>query len=195
MTQKKIILASSSPRRKALLEQVGLEFDIVISEVDEIVDPTLSPEEVVKSLAHQKAMAVASKVRGDTLVIGADTIVAINDEIIGKPRNKEEIYAMLKRLSGNTHKVITWVCIIDTSNNKSFIDQNTSYVTFRKIDDDEIMKYIASGEPTDKAGSYAIQGIASIFIEKIEGNYSDIVGLPLCTLDKMLKQFGMNVLK
>ena len=107
MTQKKIILASSSPRRKALLEQVGLEFDIVISEVDEIVDPTLSPEEVVKSLAHQKAMAVASKVRGDTLVIGADTIVAINDEIIGKPRNKEEIYAMLKRLSGNTHKVIT----------------------------------------------------------------------------------------
>lgn len=190
----KIILASSSPRRKMLLEQLGLEFEVITSDIEEKVESGLSPEEVVKSLAYQKAKSVANGLTGDYLVIGSDTIVALDNEILGKPIDYNDAYRMLKNLSGKTHEVMTGVCIINTTDKTYLVDCDVSHVKFRNIEYEEIKAYVKSGEPLDKAGAYGIQGLASVFIEKIEGSYTGIVGLPVFTVDKLLRHFGVNVL-
>lgn len=189
----RLILASSSPRRKTLLEQLGLDFDIIVSEIEEKVEGYSTPEEAVKSLAYQKAFNVASTV-DEGLVLGSDTIVTINNKILGKPNDKEEVFAMLKLLSGKVHKVITGVCLINVSDGSYLLESDTSLIKFREIDDNEINAYINSNEPFDKAGSYAIQGLGAVFVERIEGSYTGIVGLPLFIVDKMLKYYGVSVL-
>lgn len=190
----KLILASSSPRRKDILQQLGLKFDIISSNIEEVFDKNLNPEEVAKSLAYQKAYDVASNLKGEYLIIGSDTIVVLNNEILGKPYDEHDVYSMLRKLSGKTHQVMTGLCVYNTKDNSYLAETDINMVRFREISDEEIASYIKSGEPFDKAGSYAIQGLAAVFVEHIEGTYSGIVGLPIYTLDKMLKHYGINIL-
>lgn len=190
----KIILASSSPRRKMLLEQLGLDFEVIASNIEEEIELGLSPQEVVKSLAYQKAKNVADGIYGDHLVIGADTIVVLNTEILGKPINEKDAYCMLKKISGQTHEVMTGICVINTADGSNLVECDISSIKLREINEEEIEVYLRSGEPLDKAGAYGIQGLASVFVEKIEGSYTGIVGLPVFVVDKMLKHYGVNVL-
>lgn len=190
----KIVLASLSPRRKALLEQLNIEFEIIASNIEEKIEASMSPEEVVKSLAYQKAKNVAEGLKQDCLVIGADTIVVIDDKILGKPSNEQDAYDMLRLLSNREHRVITGVCIVNSADNTYYVENDVSYIKMREISDNEIKEYIKNGEPFDKAGSYAIQGLSGIFVEKINGSYSGIVGLPVYIVDKLLKKFGVKIL-
>lgn len=187
-----LILASQSPRRQVLLKQLGLEFSVIPSNIEEQFYETLSPVELVQRLAIDKAEAVALKEEG--IIIAADTIVVLDQEIMGKPCSKEEAYAMLSALSGKRHQVITGVCVYDTTTQKQEYAAEQTEVFFRSLSDEEIESYIASGEPFDKAGSYGIQGLGALLIEKIVGCYFNVVGLPLNRLGLMLKKQGVNVL-
>ncbi|MGD9580955.1 MAG: nucleoside triphosphate pyrophosphatase [Vampirovibrionia bacterium] len=191
---KKLILASASPRRKELLKNLGYEFEIIPADIEETIDNSKIPEEIVKELSFQKAEHIAKKVSEPSVIIGSDTIVVINNKILGKPIDEKDAFNMLQELSGKVHQVISGIAIIDNKTNKTFIDCVSSDVYFRELSKEEIIKYIETKEPMDKAGAYAIQGIASIFIEKIEGCYNNIVGLPVFTVAKALKDFGMDVL-
>lgn len=189
----RLILASSSPRRKILLEQLGVQFEIVTSSISEKVDKNLIPEEVAKSLAYQKAYDVASKMNSG-LILGLDTIVVIDNNILGKPKDSSDIYNMLEQLSGKVHQVITGVCLINATDKSFLLDSDVSYIKMRDISRDEIGQYIKSEEPFEKAGSYAIQGLGAVFVEDIKGSYSGIVGLPIFKVYKMLKHYGIDVL-
>jgi len=191
--KKKIILASASPRRKDLLKQIGLEFSIIVSDAEEIIARDKQPNEVVEELAFLKAFDVSQKI-SNGLVIGADTIVVFADKILGKPSNKKEAKEMLQQLSGKTHQVLTGVAIIDVLNNQQYIFHETTDVTFRSLESKEIDNYIFSGEPMDKAGSYGAQGIGALFVQKIDGCYFNVVGLPIHRLALALKEFGVTVL-
>lgn len=182
--QKKIILASASPRRKALLTQAGLDFDIVPAEEDEAVASGILPEEAVQIIAKRKAQAV-SALFPDAVVIGADTVVSIDGHIFGKPIDEEDAFNMLKALSGKTHQVHTGVAICGSSIEEVFAC--CTEVTFFRLKDDEIKAYIQTGEPMDKAGSYGIQGKGRFLVEKISGNYENVVGLPIGLLLRVLK--------
>lgn len=190
---KKIILASQSPRRKQLLKQLGLEFDIVTSGVEETLNPRLKPRHQAEELALQKAQSVAEKF-DDAVIIGADTLVALGDEIIGKPKNENDAKRMLKRLRGRQHTVITGFVLIDTASKRTIIKSVETKVWFRKLSPQEISTYVEKEKPLDKAGAYAIQGLGSLFVEKIEGDYFGTVGLPLFTLAKELKKLGVDIL-
>lgn len=183
---KNLILASASPRRKELLQQTNIPFDIVVSTIEEIVDPTLTPQEVVISLANQKATDVANQYR-NSVVLGSDTIVVHNNEILGKPRDESDAFRMLKLLSGATHDVMTGVAIV--SEEKTVTFAVTTQVTFWELTDDEIHRYIATKEPMDKAGSYGIQGKGCLFVKEIQGDYFSVVGLPISKVYQELKQF------
>ena len=180
-----IILASLSPRRTELLNLIHINHKVIPSTIKETIDYKMSPEDIVQSLADQKASDVASKYPND-IIIGADTIVTINNEILGKPKNYEEAFKMLSMLSGNTHKVITGVCIIVKDKKIKF--SCTSDVEFSKMSDEEIREYIYQENVYDKAGSYAIQGICAKYIKKIDGDYYNIMGLPLNSLYQTLKE-------
>ncbi|MDA8212554.1 MAG: Maf family protein [Clostridia bacterium] len=188
-----LILASASPRRRDLLQQLGLEFSIQVSNVDETVDVSLAPGLLVESLARQKAEHVAGMVKTG-IVIGADTVVVQDDSILGKPAGPEEAAAMLRRLSGTSHRVITGVALIDAATGRERVEHEVTTVRFRELQNREIANYIASGEPADKAGAYAIQGLGSVFVLGIEGCYFNVVGLPVARLAGMLKDFGITVL-
>jgi len=192
---KTLILASASPRRKQLLKRLGLEFKIIPANIDETVDIELPPEEVVKILALKKAENVASKINYPAIVIGSDTTVVIDDVSLGKPKDENDAFYMLNLLSGKTHSVITGIAIIDKQAQKTFIDYVISQVMFKELCEEDITKYIKTGEPLDKAGSYAIQGLASTFITGINGCYSNIVGLPIYELSQALKRFGIDILE
>lgn len=203
----RIILASASPRRKELLEQIGLEFEICPAKGEEVITKTL-PEEVVMELSKQKAEEIATMVISfaqnhkeittptDILVIGADTVVAHEGKILGKPKDEEDAKRMLRSLSGNPHSVFTGVTLV-------LIDKKGrcgEIVFFEKTDvimhemsETEIERYVASGEPMDKAGAYGIQGKCAIYIEKIEGDYNNVVGLPISRLYQELKKLGIDV--
>ncbi|WP_018921620.1 Maf family protein [Salsuginibacillus kocurii] len=179
-----LILASSSPRRKALLEQAGLSFSIQIPNIKEEVDPNLSPQEVVMQLAKQKAEAV-SEVEPDSIVIGADTVVVHLGHILGKPKDEPEAKRMLASLSANTHEVYTGVALrSDKEQIQTFYGH--AVVTFFPLSSQEIDDYIASGESMDKAGAYGIQGSGACFVERVEGDYFSIVGLPIAALYRKL---------
>jgi septum formation protein len=184
---KRLILASSSPRRKQLLEMANLCFDILASEIDEQIQENQSPEQIVQSLAYQKAKAVQT-IHSDAYVIGADTVVVYNGNILGKPKTEQEAANMLRMLSGNSHDVLTGVAILAPEKETVFVERTT--VTFWDLTDEEIFEYIATGEPMDKAGAYGIQGRAALFVKRIEGDYFSVVGLPLSRTVRELKRLG-----
>ena len=185
-----IVLASKSPRRKELLSLLDLDFEIITADIDETMDPTLPVAEEVARLSYEKAAAIRPQVSADTIVISADTIVELDGKVMGKPKDEQDAFKMLKSLSGNTHNVLTGVTVL--KGDLYLTKTVTTTVYFRDITDDEIKDYISTFEPMDKAGSYGIQGRGSKFVEKINGDYFNVVGLPVCTLSLMLKEFGIN---
>ena len=202
-----IILASQSPRRKELLEQIGLEFEICPAKGEEIITKTI-PEEVVMELSKQKAEEVAAMVSSyskqhkdittpsDILVIGADTVVAYDGKILGKPKDEADAKATLTMLSGNTHSVFTGVTLvlIDKSGRAGeIVFYEKTDVKMHKMSEAEIDRYIETGEPMDKAGSYAIQGKCAIYIEKIDGDYNNVVGLPITRIYQEIKKIGIDI--
>jgi septum formation protein len=193
---KLIVLASSSPRRKALLRQLGLHFDVVVSGVDEKFNPRLKAKGQAEALALQKAEAVASKYkgRGGVIIIGADTIVEIDGEVLGKPKDEREAKRMLNKLSGKAHSVITGFSIIDIDSKRVRTVSVETVVHFRRLSMSEIGEFVKQEKVFDKAGAYAAQGIGAIFIERIEGDFFNVVGLPLHALALELRKFGVEVL-
>ncbi|MGL5346073.1 MAG: Maf family protein [Peptostreptococcaceae bacterium] len=188
-----IILASSSPRRKEILENTKLEFSIVKSDVEEYISEDESPEQAVMRLAFEKCMDVALK-HEDSLVIGADTIVVLDDMILGKPKDESEACYMLKNLSNRVHQVITGISLINLKGNKKIIDYVVSNVKFKDLSEEDIKDYIQTNESLDKAGSYGIQGYGALLVEEIQGDYFNIVGLPISRLSDILKEhFSINL--
>jgi septum formation protein len=184
---KKIVLASKSPRRKKLLEQIELDFDIVVSNVEEDISGDLPPEMICCSIALDKARDVAQRLTEPSIVIGADTIVVLDNKVLGKPKNKVEAADMLRALSGNSHYVYTGLAFIDTTKGTEKTVYEKTKVQFRKLTDNEIHSYIGTGSPMDKAGAYGIQDdFGAVFVSRIEGCYYNVVGLPLQLFFKVL---------
>ena len=163
------------------------------SKVEEKINPCLSPIQNVKRLSCLKALDIASKISGG-IMIAADTVVILNGKILGKPKNKKEAARMLRNLSGKEHKVITGVAVVNAKTKKLLQDVVITKVKFRRLDRDLIEKYVASGKPLDKAGAYGIQGKGALLVESIEGDYFNVVGLPLNALNQLLEKFGINLL-
>lgn len=201
-----IILASASPRRKELLEQIGFAFEIWPAKAEEIITKQ-EPSEVVEELAGQKAREVAGMIKAygrthedlitpqDIMVIGADTIVACNGNILGKPKDEEDAYRMLSALSGTMHSVFTGVALVFMSASGrvgEHIFHEKTDVFMKEMEPEEIRRYIATGEPMDKAGAYGIQGKCAIYIDKIAGDYNNVVGLPVAAVYRELKKLGIN---
>ncbi|HSE83815.1 MAG TPA: Maf family protein [Thermodesulfobacteriota bacterium] len=184
-----IVLASNSPRRRELLKQVGIPFEVIPSNVSEDFDPILPPHDVVQTLAGRKAESVAV-LRTESLVIAADTIVVLDGEILGKPDSKDDAVRMLERLSGRTHLVITGVVLRCISQKVHEVLDVTTEVTFGDMSKQMVEKYVATGEPMDKAGAYGAQGMGAMFIKSIKGSYSNVVGLPLFEVVSMLRRYG-----
>lgn len=182
----KIILASASPRRKELMELAGYEFEVICADIVEVVPEEAMPQEVVMSLALQKAQAVAAEHK-EAVVIGSDTVVALDGKILGKPHSEQEACEMLRSLSGRTHKVFTGVAIVCGGKVKNFFDETD--VEFYSLGDDEIKKYVATGEPTDKAGAYGIQGKGSVLVKRINGDFFSVMGLPIAKLYREMSDF------
>jgi len=186
----KLILASKSPRRSDLLEQAGLKFSIIPSDFDESSVTMSDPESYVRTLAKSKAIDI-SKQHPDSWVLGADTIVLIDDRILGKPGSEDEARSMLKQLSGKTHRVITGYCLCCQTKNDIVSETVTTNVRFKILRDAEIEWYIQTGEPFDKAGAYAIQGIGTFLVQSINGSYTNVVGLPVCEVMEFLIKKGL----
>ena len=187
-----IYLASASPRRQELLRQLGVEFEVMPSNILELRQAEESPADYVLRVARDKAQFVAKQVNERGLlilpVLGADTEVVLDGEILGKPQDRVHGMALLRRLSGRTHEVLSAVCVVDQESEHAAL--STSRVTFSRLTEAEIAQYWETGEPADKAGAYAIQGKAAAFIERLEGSYSGVMGLPLHELAEILKKIG-----
>lgn len=190
---KKIILASESPRRKKLLEQIGLDIKVVPSNIDEKLNPRLKPKTQAETLSLQKAKTAAEKYP-DAIILAADTLVYINGDILGKPKNIDEGKRMIKKLQGETHSVITGFTILHGRSKKVLTDSLETKVTFRKLSDSQIRNYLKKENPLDKAGGYGIQGMGAVLVEKINGDFSNVVGLPLSKVIPALKKFGIEIL-
>jgi len=190
--QTKLILASSSPRRAEILTSAGLAFSVLSSAVDETPLPNETPEDLVLRLANAKAELVVARAVGPAIIIAADTTVVCEGKILNKPQSPEEARAMLQRLSGRTHSVLTGVALIRLLDNQRRQFTESTLVEFRPISEDELTAYLASGESYDKAGGYAIQGLAGRFIPRIEGCYFNVVGLPLDHLLAELQSLGWS---
>jgi septum formation protein len=187
----RIILASASPRRAQLLRQLGLDFEVITSGVAE-EDCEKDPTRLAKRLALSKARAVAQRVENG-VVIGADTVVCINGELLGKPWDEAEAASMLRRLSGHQHHVMTGVAVIRQPEGRTLCHVEKTAVFFRPVREEEIQWYLDSGEPYDKAGGYGIQGKAAVFVDKLEGCYFNVVGLPLAALYRLLEETGVRI--
>jgi nucleoside triphosphate pyrophosphatase len=183
----RLILASNSPRRRELLRNAGFQFDVRPSGIEENRPPDESPEDFARRLARDKALDVARQSNPESYVLGADTVVAIDGEILEKPVDAADAARMLRTLSGRTHRVITGVCLVRAPETILAWTRETTSVTFRNLTGEEIDAYVASGEPFDKAGGYAIQGLASRFVPRIEGCYFNVVGLPIPLVYEMVK--------
>jgi len=190
---KEIILASASPRRKKLLEQIGLPIKVVPSNIDEKLNPRLKPKGQAEELSLEKAQTVAEKYP-DAIIIAADTIVYIQGDILGKPKNLEDARRMIKKLQGKTHSVITGFTILHKASQKSITDSVETAVTFRKLKESEIKNYIKIEKPLDKAGGYGVQGAGALLLESINGDFFNVVGLPLSKVIPLLKKFDIEVL-
>lgn len=187
LAMKQVILASASPRRRELLSKVVKNFRVSPSRVDEARIKAGSPKEFAAKAALAKALEIAKRTK-NAIVIGADTIVVLKKKILGKPRTKKEAVKMLKRLAGRTHQVITGLALIDTARKKMIIGTETTKVRMKKVAVGDIMDYVKSGRPMDKAGSYGIQEIEEIFIDKVIGDYENVVGLPVRLAKELLKK-------
>ncbi len=196
---KKIILASGSPRRRELMAQAGLDFEVITSDCDEHTD-ACTPEETASALSKLKCMSVAEGIMDGSMhpsdeslegymVIGADTVVALDGCIMGKPVNEEDAYRMLCMLSGRVHTVHTGVTVFDTASGRCFTFAEHTDVEMYELDENEIRDYISTGEPMDKAGSYGIQGKGGMFVKRINGDYFNVVGLPIARLLRELKKY------
>lgn len=191
---KKIILASASPRRKEILGNLGIDFEVITSNAEEKADSELPPHMIVQELAMLKGADVAKNAK-NAIVISADTIVWLDGCVLGKPTDTENARKMLKKLSGKTHDVYTGVCVTDSVSGKSVSDYEVTKVNFRDLSDEEIDRYISTGEPMDKAGAYGIQGKGCLLVRSIEGDYLNVVGLPAVKLGKILKEeFNYNIM-
>jgi len=190
---RKIILASASPRRKEILATTGLEFTVCKSNYDEDLTISKEPRALARFLSSKKAEDIV-QIYSDAVIIAADTFIVYKNELFGKPSGPDDARRMLKRLSGKTHSVITGFTIIDSKNHKKVSRSIETTVYFKKLTKVEINAYVRSGEPLDKAGAYAIQGRGAVFIEKIEGDFFNVVGLPVCALAESLKKFGIQIL-
>ncbi|NLW10220.1 MAG: septum formation inhibitor Maf [Firmicutes bacterium] len=191
----RLILASASPRRRELLRMLGLDFEILVSNAEESKGELPdSPGEQVMELAARKAGEIAG-LHPDALVIAADTIVVAEKQILGKPGDEEDARRMLSFLSGRWHEVYTGVALVKAAEKKRLVDYERTRVKFRPLSREEIDRYIRSGEPMDKAGAYGIQGLGAVLVERIEGCYFNVVGLPLTKLTLMLKEFDVEVLE
>ena len=188
-----IILASNSPRRKELLRQIGIIFKSYPAHIDESALPGETPEVYAVRVASDKAIVAAREVKKG-IVIAADTIVVIDDTILGKPADKKDAERMLNMLSGRMHRVITGIAVMDAANGKTLTRTAVSKVWFRVLSDNEIRSYVASGEPLDKAGAYGIQEKGALLVEKIEGCFFNVVGLPISLLGEMLRMFHVNLM-
>lgn len=188
----KIVLASQSPRRKELLGRMGLEFVTQASKIDESAFDGLEARELVATLSREKAQWIARQLDGETLVIGADTVVVRDGAALGKPKDAEDAMAMLLSLSGRDHQVCTGVTVCRGDRVLTQVEE--TQVTFRDLTEAEVRQYVSTGEPMDKAGAYGIQGLGGLLVEGIRGDYSNVVGLPVCRLGQMLKDFGVDCL-
>lgn len=188
----KIVLASQSPRRKELLGRMGLEFVTQASKIDESAFDGLEARELVATLSREKAQWIARQLDGETLVIGADTVVVRDGAALGKPKDAEDAVAMLLSLSGRDHQVCTGVTVCRGDRVLTQVEE--TQVTFRDLTEAEVRQYVSTGEPMDKAGAYGIQGLGGLLVEGIRGDYSNVVGLPVCRLGQMLKVFGVDCL-
>lgn len=191
MTDMDIILASGSPRRRELLNTLGLSFTVHPAKGEEIAPDGAGPEEIVKALSRAKAEEVARQFP-DKLIIAADTIVYLDGMVLGKPKDENDAKAMLSKLSGRAHEVYTGVTVI--LEDKTICESECTKVIFRDVSAEEIASYVASGDPMDKAGAYGIQGKAALMVERLEGDYFNVMGLPLCRLGKMLGTIGVRLL-
>ncbi|MEI6530096.1 MAG: Maf family protein [bacterium] len=189
---KPLVLASHSPRRKELLEKLELPYLVIEEDIDETFLPGESIERSVQRLAAEKAFACISK-SSEGVVIGCDTVVVVDDQVLGKPQDPDEARMMLRTLSGRSHQVISGVAVLDAANGALMTACERTIVYFQPLLEEEIEAYVASGEPLDKAGAYAIQGKAALFIPRIEGCYYNVVGLPLHCLASLLKKMGIPV--
>lgn len=187
-----LILASQSPRRRQLMEQIGLSFTVKIADIDETMDSSKPPEAQVSEVSARKAAAIAEISRPEDVIIAADTIVVVDDTILGKPHSKEAAKAMLRMLSGRSHRVMTGVTVCRGKESVSHTE--ITEIRFRALSDAEIDAYVESGDPMDKAGSYGIQNAAAIFVSGMHGDYFNVMGLPLCSLTQLLRRFGIAVL-
>lgn len=191
---KKLVLASQSPRRKEILKQVGLTFEIQPSAIHEHMSSHSTVQDSIEELALRKAKDVADKVQGDAIVLGADTIVLLDGKILGKPRSREDATSMLRALSGKTHSVLTGIGLIDTGTGRHLKGHQRTHVTMKPYGMKEILGYIDSGECWDKAGAYGIQGLGALLVQEIRGDYFNVVGLPVGLLDEMLKELDYFIL-
>lgn len=194
MTWPKLVLASASPRRAELLRQVGADFIVHAPQVDEAFSGRISPERLAVGLARRKALSVLASLirrRSGRAILAADTVVSYRHHLMGKPADAAEAERMLRTLSGRTHQVITGVCIIGTDGRMASGFEMSS-VKFRRLSSGTIERYVATGEPMDKAGAYGIQGRGALLVERVDGCYFNVVGLPLALLDKMLIKLGRS---
>ena len=189
-----IILASASPRRRELLERVGVtNFTVWAPDVDESVEPGLSPADIVEQLSLRKARAAAQNFGPDDLIIAADTVVTLEGTVLGKPRDEDDAFAMLSALSGRENRVYTGITVL--RGDKAVTQHEETAVAFRELSPDEIRGYIATGEPLDKAGAYGIQGVGALLVSGIRGDYSNVMGLPVFRLGQILSGFGLDLLR
>ena len=184
---KKLILASASPRRYDLLRLLGLSFDVVPSHVSEALDRSIPPADYVREISGRKARAVAARFNGE-IVIGADTVVVLDGDILEKPAGEDEAIRMLSRLSGKTHRVYTGLTLIDSGCGRTLRDVAVTDVVMRTLTPEEIKLYVQSGEPMDKAGAYAVQGRAAAFVQSISGCFYNVVGLPISLFCSLLER-------
>ena len=187
-----MILASQSPRRRELLGQMGFSFTVRPAKGEELAHPELTPAQLVEELARQKALEVSAEAASDDVVVAADTVVAIDGVVLGKPRDKAHAAEMLSALSGREHTVYTGVAV--KRGETLLVEHEATQVRFRPLTEREIDLYIQTGEPMDKAGSYGIQGCGALLVEGIRGDYFNVVGLPICRLGRMLAQVGEDAL-
>lgn len=192
MMSNKITLASASPRRRELLEQIGVDYDVLAVDIDESHQAGEQDEVYVQRLALQKAQAGFKKQRTEQPVLGSDTIVVLNNRILGKPASKNDGIEMLSALSGHSHQVMTAVAMVSSEQNMCLL--STSRVSFRVLSPQEIQAYWDTGEPADKAGGYGIQGLAAQFIQHLEGSYSGVMGLPLFETAQLMEKFSIRLL-
>lgn len=186
---KRFIVASASPRRREILENAGYTFEIIPSDADETVEEGVSPEETVCELSRRKALSVLSA-NPDAVVFGCDTVVALDGQILGKPENDEDAKRMLRTLSGRRHTVSTGVCIADGNNVKTFF--NTTEVEFYPLSEETVESYVSTGECSDKAGAYGIQGYGRVLVKEISGDYFSVMGLPVSQTARVLRDFGVE---